>query len=392
MQFPGLSDIINENIIFQKKSGDKMPPLSILIKPASSACNLQCRYCFYHDVAENRDTRNYGLMTFETLEILVQRAFECGEYQVGFAFQGGEPTLAGLDFYKKLLEFQKKYNVKKIKVTNALQTNGTVIDKEWAMFLAENHFLVGLSLDGPKEIHDLNRINATGAGTYSKIEKTINLFNTHRVTYNILCVVTKSVARHIGKVYNYFIKKGFRYLQFIPCLDELGVEPGLNPYSLTPDLYEEFLKRLFDLWFKDFLAGKEISIRMFDNIVQMLLGYPPESCDMKGACSANIIVEADGSVYPCDFYVLNEWKMGDVLTHNFQGMLTGETARKFVEVSQRLLQQCRSCRFFFVCRGGCRRHYEPLCSDNDNYFCTAYQGFYAYALPRFYEIAHHICR
>jgi uncharacterized protein len=225
----------------------KMPPVSVLIKPASSSCNLKCRYCFYYDVAENRDKKNYGIMSCDTLELLIKRVFEYAENFVAFAFQGGEPTMAGLDFYRKVVELQRQYNVKKIRINNAIQTNGMIIDEEWAKFLGENNFLVGLSLDGAKDIHDMNRVDARGIGSHSRIEKTVEFFNKHKVEYNILCVVTKSVSRHIEKIYNYYMKKGFQYLQFIPCLDELGVEPGNNPYSITPESYEVFLKKLFDL-------------------------------------------------------------------------------------------------------------------------------------------------
>jgi uncharacterized protein len=366
-----------------------MPPITILIKPASSACNLHCKYCFYCDEAEKRTERSYGLMTEDTLEILVKKAFEYGESFVGFAFQGGEPTLAGLDFYRKLLELQQKYNQKRAKISNSIQTNGTLIDADWAEFLAQNRFLVGLSLDGPKDINDLNRVDAQGKGSYNWVAKTVQLFNQHQVEYNVLSVVTKPVARHIGTVYQFLVKQGFQYLQFIPCLDGLGEEPGHNLYSLTAELYEEFLKRLFDLWYRDWQNGRRISIRMFDNILQLLLGYPPESCDMKGYCSANPVIEADGSVYPCDFYVLDQWKMGNIRTADFPEMLQSETARDFTAVSAGIAEQCGQCDFYPVCRGGCRRHYEPITEQitGRNYFCSAYQGFYRYALPRFYEMA-----
>lgn len=366
-----------------------MPPINVMVKPASSNCNLNCKYCFYRDVAENRDKKSYGIMSEDTLEALVKRTFECGENFVGFAFQGGEPTLVGLNFYKKLIELQKKYNVKKIKVNNSIQTNGMLIDEEWARFLSENDFLVGLSLDGPADIQNLNRIDLQGKGSFSRVAKSIEIFNKYKVEYNILCTVTKSVAKHIEKIYRYYAKSGFKYLQFIPCLDELGSKPGENPYSLKPNDYEGFLKKLFDLWYKDFIEGKGVSIRMFDNIVQMLLGYPPESCDMKGCCSVNTVIEADGSVYPCDFYVLNQWKLGNILNDNLEEMIKCEKGKNFVEISTGTSNNCSSCEYAFICRGGCRRYYEPI--DNgklgENYFCSTYKSFYKYSLHRFYNIA-----
>lgn len=369
-----------------------MPAVNILIKPASSSCNLQCKYCFYNDVAENRDIKNYGVMSVEVLEKVVKEAFEYGEHFIGFAFQGGEPTLAGLDFYKKLVEYEKIYNNNNIQVTNAIQTNGTIIDEEWAEFLAENDFLVGLSLDGPKEIHDINRVDKRGTGSYIKIQKTIELFEKYKVQYNILCVVTKLVARHAEKIYNYYTKNKFQYLQFIPCLDELGVDPGKNPYSLTPEIYGDFLKKIFELWYRDFMRGNGISIRMFDNILQMLLGYGSESCDMNGSCSANIVMEADGSVYPCDFYVINKWELGNIKSNSFDDMLKSENAEAFIKEPRGSMENCENCEFLFICKGGCKRHYETADGNKSekNYFCKSFKEFYKYSLPGFYEIAKRI--
>lgn len=366
-----------------------MPAINVLIKPASGNCNLHCKYCFYNDVIENRKEKNYGIMSYETLEILVKKTFEYAENMVGFTFQGGEPTLAGLDFYKYLIELQEKYNVKKIQVNNAIQTNGMIIDDEWAEFFSKNKFLVGISLDGPKDIHDLNRININGIGSYKRIEKTIESFNKYKVEYNILSVVTKSVARHVEKIYKYYSKNNFEYLQFIPCLDELGKEAGKNPYSLTPETYEAFLKKLFDLWYADFKSDRRISIRMFDNILQILLGMQPEACDMSGSCSANLVVEADGTCYPCDFYVLDKWNMGNIIEDSIQGLVKGERAKEFVDSGKDLPNDCRRCEFLSICRGGCRRHYEPADAKNlgKNYFCLSYKEFYKYTILRFQEIA-----
>lgn len=365
-----------------------MPPINVLIKPVSSSCNLRCSYCFYRDIAENRKIYNYGIMKDEVLEVLVKKVFEYGDHFVGFVFQGGEPTIIGIDFYKRLIDLQKKYNLKKIKVNNAIQTNGIAIDAEWAQFLSRNDFLVGISLDGPKDIHDCNRIDANEKGSFNRVQKAIGFLNKYKVEFNILCVVTKLVATHTDMVYNFFSKKGFEYLQFIPCLDELNKEPGGNKYSLTPEDYGIFLKRLFDLWYKDFIEGRKVSIRLFDNIIRILLGYPPESCDMMGRCSANIVVESDGSIYPCDFYVTDEWKMGNILDDNFQDILHGEKAMDFIKISKKIFELCKKCSFFNICRGGCRRNYEPIKNGilKENYFCSSYKSFYEYALPRFYEI------
>lgn len=181
-----------------------MPPISLLIKPASSNCNLSCNYCFYHDIAENRTIANYGMMDIGLLEKVVQKALEYADHVCTFAFQGGEPTLIGLEFYKKLIEFEKKYNKKKVQINNAIQTNGLRIDEDWARFLAENRFLVGISLDGPKDIHDANRVDAKEGGSFNRVMNTIGFFDKYKVEYNVLCVVNGYVARHANKIYNFF--------------------------------------------------------------------------------------------------------------------------------------------------------------------------------------------
>lgn len=366
-----------------------MPPLSLLIKPASGNCNLRCSYCFYHDITENRDIPSYGMMPEETLEKLVEKALLYADDACCFAFQGGEPTLIGLNFFKKLIEFEKKYNVKKLNISNALQTNGMLINEEWAQFIAENNFLVGISLDGPKDIHDQNRFDAKKDGTFQRVMKTIDLFNKYKVEYNILFVVNAYVARHVEKIYNFFKKNHFKYLQFIPCLDPLNELQGGHKYSLTPKRFSEFLKTLFDCWYADIVKGNMISIRYFDNLVGIFMGYHPETCGMNGICSCQFVVEADGGVYPCDFYVVDEWRMGNLKEQSFEELRNAENANRFIDVSRHIAPECKTCRWFDICKGGCRRDREPFVDDKpgSNYFCTAYQEFLAYSIERLQHIA-----
>lgn len=366
-----------------------MPPLSLLIKPASSSCNLRCKYCFYHSIAENRNVKSYGLMKISTLEQLVKKSFDYAEISCCFAFQGGEPTMAGLDFYRKLIEYQKKYNTKHIKVLNAIQTNGLLIDEKWGKFLSENNFLTGISLDGPKDIHDMNRVTHEGKGSFSQAMHAIDLFKKHGVEFNILTVVNSQTSRHVMKIYNFFKKQGFKYLQFIPCLDPLNEEPGGHEYSLTPQRYIYFLKSLFDLWYSDIMKGEYISIRYFDNLVSMMMGHPPESCGMSGICNLSFVIEGDGSTYPCDFYVLDEWCLGNIFEDSFDNIMNSKNANEFINSSKHVAQQCKNCPHFVLCRGGCRRNREPFIGDLPalNYFCQSFKEFFSYATPRLRQIA-----
>ena len=366
-----------------------MPPVSILIKPASSMCNLKCKYCFYHSIADSRTVKSYGIMNDETMEQLIKKALEYADNACTFAFQGGEPTLAGLLYYRKFIDLAKKYNVKKVKINYAIQTNGIVINEEWARFLADNNFLTGISLDGFKDIHDSSRPDAGGKGSFTRVIEAIDLFNRFHVEYNILCVVNSYTARHVNKVYNFFKKNNFKYLQFIPCLDPLDEKPGGHEFSLTPERYTYFLKNLFDEWYKDIVKGNMISIRYFDNLVGMSMGYPPESCGMSGICTAYFVVEADGGIYPCDFYVLDEWYLGNVRDVDLKDLQNSDKSNKFVEISKHIDPACRTCSFYSLCRGGCRRSREPFVDGSPalNYYCSSYKAFFEYAGSRLKEIA-----
>lgn len=366
----------------------------IMIKPSSSNCNMQCEYCFYHSISEKRIHKSWGFMNFELLETIVRKALNEVEDACTFAFQGGEPTLAGLDFYKKLVEYEQKYNQKNIEINNAIQTNGLAIDEEWANFFAQNHFLVGISLDGPKKIHDLYRVDNQGEGTFQRIIKAIHLFDQHHVKYNILTVVTAQVASHIHKIYNFFKNKNFIYLQFIPCLDPLDEAPGGDRFSLTLEKYSYFLKTLFDLWYVDIMNDHIISIRYFDNLIQLLMGYPPEACGMLGHCNCQFIIEANGGVYPCDFYVLDKWYLGNIKEKSFIELLKSPISFKFVETSKYIDPKCHNCPFFPMCMGGCRRWREPFIDGKPciNILCSAYQDFFQYTLERFKNIVEKIRR
>lgn len=368
-----------------------MPAASILIKPASSACNIACKYCFYQKLTDGRQVKNYGKMTLETAEQLVKNAIDYADDFVCFAFQGGEPTLAGLDFYREVIKFQQKYNTKNLEIQNTIQTNGTLIDEEWAKFLGEHHFLVGLSLDGGKSVNDYCRVDAKGESIFAREMETIELLERYRVDYNIVSVVTAKSVEKLPFIYQFFKKKGFRYLQFIPCMDEKRGEK--SEFSLTPEAYGAFLCELFDLWYEDFVSGYQIDIRMFSNLAQMAAGYQPEECGMCGHCTTYFVVEADGSVYPCDFYAVDEWKLGTV-KENFKDLYEGELSQKFMKDSNQLSEKCLSCRHFALCRGGCRRWREPLGGEEDNlnYLCPGFELFFEHCSERIAILGEYIRR
>ena len=216
-----------------------MPPINILIKPASSACNMACQYCFYKDVAAHREQEFEGMLSIESIEKVIQAGMEYAEHICSFAFQGGEPTLAGLDFYRQVVVLQKQYAKPGVEIRNAIQTNGYTIDEEWAAFFKENHFLVGLSLDGPAELHNRNRTDVQGKDTFNRVMQSVRLLKNTMLRL-IFCVVTGQNARSVEKLYRFYRKQNFRWLQFISCIDPFDRADGEPCYTLTADGYGDF--------------------------------------------------------------------------------------------------------------------------------------------------------
>ncbi|WP_317367295.1 anaerobic sulfatase maturase [uncultured Tyzzerella sp.] len=364
-----------------------MYPINLLIKPSSSNCNFKCKYCFYEDISKKREVSSYGFMSLNTLETLVKKALSFSSSHCNFMFQGGEPTLIGLNFYKKLVEYVKKYNTKNLKISYYIQTNGYFLNEEWAKFLYENNFLVGISLDGIKETNDTNRTTKEDIGTYDIVLNRINLLKKYNVEFNVLTVITSQVAKNINKIYNFYKENDIIYQQYIPCLNNID-DIKLKDYSLTPKLYGNFLCNLFDLWYKDITSNNFVYNRYFENIVGMLKGYPPEACDMSGSCNIQNVVEADGSVYPCDFYVLDKYKIGNIITDDFIQIYKNIESIKFIETSLKVEEACKKCKWINLCRGGCRRNRDISLNGNlsINYYCDAYKKFFDYTIDRFLKL------
>lgn len=363
-----------------------METVNLLIKPASGLCNLRCRYCFYEDVSSLREQKSYGIMTEETTEALVKRIFEQPRNRISIGFQGGEPTIAGLDFFQRFTALADRYNTRHVPISWSIQTNGTLLNEEWARFFAQHRFLVGLSLDGPAAEHNALRVDPDGKGTFQRVMHAAAMLQSYGVEFNILCVVTGYTARHGRKLYQFFRSRGFDFLQFIPCLDPLEAERGSLKFSLTPEKYAIFLCDVFDCWFRDWLQGNYASVRLFDDYVHLLCGQPAGTCASSGACGQYFVVEADGGVYPCDFFVLDEWRMGSIRESSFEELAASEPALRFLKESHERNPDCADCPYQFICRGGCRRDRQEQ-ADRANYYCPAFRRFFDYALPRLKQIA-----
>lgn len=355
-----------------------MPPISVLMKPSSSNCNMACDYCFYCDEAQKRTQPSYGFMSDQTLKNIIRRTMLRAERMISYAFQGGEPALRGLDFFKKAIVYQQQYNKNHIQVNNAFQTNGYHLDEEWCRFFKENHFLVGISIDGTEAIHNSLRHTHSGEDTYSRAVRSTKLMDDYEVDYNILTVVTRPIADSIKQVYHHYKSQGWHYQQYIVCLEPLDEGHGGKDYSISPEKYGQFLIDLFDLWYQDLQTGTQPYIRQLENIIGLSLGYLAESCDQRGSCGIQYVAEADGSVYPCDFYMLDEYRLGNFNTDNLTDIDKRRAESGFIERSLQLDKKCSECRHYRLCRGGCQRNrdYNPATGLYANYYCTSYQMFF----------------
>jgi uncharacterized protein len=337
-----------------------MKNMTVLIKPVSSSCNMRCRYCFYHDVARHRQTANLGMMNETTMKLLIDRAVtEIDEGgQLTFAFQGGEPTLCGKEFFENFIAYVKAaFAAKSCTASYVLQTNGLLLDDAFCEFLAQENFLLGVSLDGAAEVNDYNRIDTKGKSTFNRVQKSIQRLRRYKVDFNILSVITQRQLHHAESLYKFYERQKFTHVQLIPCI--AGFEDDNSEEIPRAQEYGEFLCRMFALWKRGWELGQPISIREFDNFASMVMyKQEPELCSMRGVCSVNLVVEADGSVYPCDFYVLDQWRLGSIYDASFRDLLENEKAKEFVRCAQQLPDGCKNCQWLRWCRGGCRRMRE----------------------------------
>ncbi len=360
-----------------------MPPLTMMIKPVSGLCNMRCPYCFYADEMENRSTKLFEPMNDILLEKLVKRAMTYTDGQVTFAFQGGEPTLAGAEFYQKLLFFEDKYKRNNIRIHHALQTNGLNLQDDLLDVLKKGNFLLGVSLDGTKILHDEKRVDAKKEGTYDRIEKNIERIKQKGIDYNILCVVDKRIASHPVEVFENL--KSHQFMQFIARLEPFSLEQDEN--TLTGEMYGRFLVEMFKQYKDAFYSGHPVSIRIFDNYIGMLMGMPPESCAQTGKCSVGFLVESNGDTFPCDFYALDEWKLGNIKEDSLFKMIKSKNAESFVLSSLDKNEKCVSCPYLSMCRSGCRREREGENGLTLNRLCEGYKMFFEHCLNDLKQLA-----
>ena len=366
-----------------------MKTLTVLIKPASSLCNMRCKYCFYEDEANLRTRKSMGIMDEATSEQLLRRAMEeIGQNgYLNITFQGGEPTLAGAAYFRHFTDLAERLLPRGSQIRYAIQTNGLELSDSLLEILKKRRFLAGISLDGFRLLHDSSRVDAAGNGTWNRILKNLNRLRAAGVETNALCVVTAQAAEHPEKIYRTLKQLGVRYHQYILCLDPLEAPRGSMPFSLSPGACGSFLRELFRLWYRDWKDGGYVGIRTFEDLVFNAMGLPCSSCAQSGQCGQYLVIEGDGSVYPCDFYALDPWCLGNIRDNTVRELLECETARRFARQRSTPPAECARCPYESLCRGGCFRDWEQADGRFHNYYCPAFRMLLEYAEPYLKEIA-----
>lgn len=361
---------------------------SVLIKPSGPDCNLGCTYCFYLEKAALYNQQPKHRMDDETLEVLIRQVMEQSGPEVSFGWQGGEPTLMGLDFYKRVIELQRKYGDGKV-VGNGLQTNGTLLNEEWADFLKEYNWLVGLSMDGPEFIHDHYRRTAGGNPTWKTVSDNAKMLLDKGVATNVLSCLTDYSADHIEEIYHYHKDMGFDFMQFIHIVETDKKNPRLAAsFSLSPEKYGEVLCKLWDLWIADFKDGMPTtSVRHFESVFHSYVGMPSPECTMMKECGVYTVIEHNGDVYACDFFVEPKWKLGNIKQSKIINMLNSKKQCQFGCMKSKLPRKCRSCSYLKHCFGGCTKDRVKDPKDNGMpRFCTSYKMFFAHAHDQLVEM------
>ena len=370
-------------------SQTKKPLESILVKPAGPDCNMACTYCFYLEKSGMFPGIKTHRMSEEILEEMIKQVMGQSLEHVSFSWQGGEPTLIGLPFFKKAVEFQIKYGRNHV-VGNGLQTNGILINRQWAEFLAEYKFLVGLSLDGSEHIHDHYRLMRNGKGSWTKVVDRARLLLDSGVEVNALAVVNDYSVGFPEEMYEFLKSIGLNYMQFIPCVETDPRHPEHSaPFTVPPEKYGEFLCTVFDSWLADFANDRpSTSVRFFDSVFFHYAGLTPPECTLLEECGVYVVVEHNGDVYSCDFFVEPQWKLGNVMKDDLKSLLNSEKQNEFAKMKAELPEECQKCQWLNYCRGGCTKDRIHNPADRTvNYLCLSYKMFFQHADDRLKKLA-----
>lgn len=383
----------------------------VMAKPTGSACNLDCSYCFYLHKEHLLQQEKRSYMSDETLENFIRQYIDGqdGE-QVVFSWQGGEPTLMGLEFFHKVVKFQQQYKKPGQRIENDLQTNGILINDAWAEFLKANQFLVGLSIDGPRELHDRYRITRSGKPTFDRVMAGVDALKRHGVPFNALVTVNRTNARFPLEVYRFVTRElGATYVQFNPCVEPVDftqtaphfwrddsiptvgsrrARPGdldaiVTDWSVDPDDWGRFLIATFEEWVNNDLG--RVQVNLFETAVAQMMGLPAQICTTAEFCGKGLAVEKNGDVFSCDHYVYPEYQIGNIADNSLARMAFSERQQAFgMGKCDTLPQQCKQCPYLKLCHGECPKNRLVLTTDGEaglNYLCPGIKAFFNYAEP-----------
>lgn len=350
-------------------------------KTVSDDCNIACDYCYYRtchgDVARHR-------IDHALLEHTIREYMQASNGAAAFAWQGGEPLLAGLPFFERVVALQAKHALCNTVIANALQTNGMLLDDAWARFFRRYNFLVGVSVDGPQQMHDAHRVTATGKGTHALVMRKIDHLRRREVDFNILTVLHEGNVGRARELMAFYERERFGYVQFIPGMDFVAQSPQAVPrYRITAEQYGAFLCEAFDIWYG--AGAPRMSIRLFDDLLSVHAGRQAGSCKHQRTCSRTLVLESNGDAYPCDFYMSESWRLGNVATETPAALVRRPKYLQFFALKERLPPSCRRCEYLDFCHGGCPRdrcwdaERMPVAAD---YFCGAHRRLFAYAGDR----------
>lgn len=371
-------------------------PLYVMLKPAGAMCNLACEYCYYLEKSHMYNEGPKTLMSDSLLEHFVKQYIESQTTpNVLFLWHGGETMMRPLSFYQKALQLQKKYARGRM-IDNAFQTNGTMLTDEWCRFFKENNWLVGVSIDGPKEVHNAYRQNRLGQPSFDQVMRGINLLNKHGVMWNAMAVVNDLNVKHPQEFYRFFKSIGCRYIQFTPIVERFAThEDGrhlatpdqkdcsLAHFSVTPEDWGDFLCTIFDEWVRNDVG--QYFIQIFDATLANWVGVDPGLCTMARSCGHAGVMEFNGDVYSCDHFVFPEYKLGNIRQNTLLEMMYSERQLEFGRKKQGSLPgQCRSCGYLFACNGGCPKDRFAQTADGEpnlNYLCKGYHQYFKHVAP-----------
>ena len=370
-----------------------------MLKPAGSACNLDCTYCYYLDKALQYGGKQ-AIMKPDLLESYIRQYIEANDVDtVTFCWHGGEPTLLGVDYYRRAVALQQKYAGGKT-IENTIQTNGTLIDKQWCDFFAQNRFLVGISLDGPQDIHDAFRKTKGQGPTFKSVMQSVKLMKSCGVEYNTLSVVNRKCEKRGAEIYRFFRDEvGSRYMQFLPAVEHVVDRPGFHrpvivspetagarpaPWSVSAEGYGQFLCDVFDVWVRSDVG--ESYVQIFDATLANYVGAMPGVCSMAATCGDQLVVEHNGDVYTCDHFVYPEYLLGNIREKSLKELYDLQKRRDFGLAKRNALpDECLRCRFWQLCHGECPKHrfIEMPDGSRKNVLCEAFKRFFAHSEPYF---------